>query len=373
MSTCVYKKNFDEAVSRRMEFHEGKMKDRILFSVSNLLNPPYPDRPNEPTHLLPLPPTGDQLPDVCDIKELAPRLDQYFTQFAGITDDKMPISELLNYFGHGVVCEILGHPVKRISLEGYSGSTVEEHLNNLNEAMELNFDLNSPQVVKIREYLQYAQDYADGKWFISPYVMADGLHVLTQLFGYNDAYMMLYDRPDEVHHFLKKMNDINILFFDMQYDISGNVANGYVCNRSDWNPVKCISINLDDYLLCSEEILEEFGIPYMQKAIDHFGTGLIHYHTPDTRLMSTVSKLKNFKIQIGSDLKLPEPINFLSDFRKELPDHSITWMRIHRDDFIRKIKNKELYGNIEYLVSDVIDENDANELYKISKQYRALT
>lgn len=366
----VYKENLGEIIARRKAFHEGQMKDQILFSVASLQKYPYADRPKNPGGLVHLP-TGTPMEAPVDIAQLSSHLDGYFSQFSQVHDDKLPIAEVLNYFGHGIASEILGHPVKRIALAGHSGSVVEQHLENMEEALRLEFHEDSPQFSAIREYLQSAVRYAQGRWFLSPYMMADGIHVLMMLFGYTDGYLMLYDQPDEVHHFCDRMVKANTRFFDLQYDICGSVEGGWICNRSDWNPVRCISINLDDYLLCSNEILQEFGLPYMQRMIDHFGCGLIHYHTSDTRLMKEVAKLRHIKVQVGSDPKLPEPVECLDKIRCELPDVPLTWMRITRDDFVRQMERRELYGNVEYYVSDVRDVDDANALYERSKEYRA--
>jgi len=367
------KVNFDEVVGRRRAFYEGGMRDRILFSVEQMVRCPYPDRPRSYYGLgLKLPPPGTLLDGPVGVEVLAPLYAEFFSQFREVCDDRLPICEVLGAIGHGLICDVLGHPIHIVSLGGHSGSVVEPQLKSIDEAIELVYDEGSAAVARVQHYLRYIVGHGRG-CLPGPYMMTDGLHVLTMLFGYDKAYMMLYEDPEGVHAFCRKMMDVNIRFFDMQYDAVGPVAGGWVCTRSDWNPVRCISINLDDYLCCSNEVLQEFGLPYMQQVIDHFGMGLIHYHTSDVRLLKEVNKLRNIHVQIGSEPRLAEPVDCMEAIRRVLPEAPVTWMRIGRDDFVDRLKSGTLYGNVEYYVSGVHDVEDANELAKRSKDYSVST
>jgi len=370
MDVRELKVNFDEVVRRRRAFYEGGMKDRILFSVEQLVRCPYPDRPRSYYDLgLKLPPPGTSLAGPVEAEVLAPLYAGFFSQYREVCDDRLPICEVLGAIGHGLICDVLNHPINIVSLGGHSGSVVEPQLKSVDDAIALVYDGESAAVKRVRHYLRYIVEY--GGSLPGPYMMTDGLHVLTMLFGYDKAYMMLYEDPEGVHAFCRKMVDVNIRFFDMQYDAVGSVAGGWVCTRSDWNPVRCISMNLDDYLCCSNEILQEFGGPYMQQMIDHFGVGLIHYHTSDVRLLKEVNKLRNIHVQIGSEPRLAEPVDCIEAIRRVLPEAPVTWMRIRRDDFVERMRKKRLWGNMEYYVSGVRDVEDANELAKRSKEYVA--
>jgi hypothetical protein len=57
------------------------------------------------------------------------------------------------------------------------------------------------------------------------------------------------------------------------------------------------------------------------------------------------------------------------NIRRILPATPLKWMRITRDDFVRRLKRGELYGNTEYYVSEVLDVKDANELSEMSREY----
>ena len=372
MPGLCYRKNVDAVIERRKQFNDGKFKNRILFAASGLRQYPDGQSPKNVRIDLRLPRPGSPLDGPVPVEDVLPILDHNHRLMRHVTDDELPISELLGCFGHGVVCEAMGYPVHHFVVGGYgSGSTVVEHAKDLDGLMDMELQWDLPVMREIERYLRTGKEYAAGRFFLDPYMAQDGLHLMTNMLGYEKAYMTLYERPDDAHAFCRKAVRIARDFYQFQTDTIGQVAGGWVLSRSDWNARPCISLNLDDYLCCSNEIFQEFGVPYLQQLIDHFGSGMIHFHTPDTRLLKDVARMRNILIQVGSDPKLPDPIDCLSEIRETTGDIPLTWMRIRRDRFEAMLRRGELPGNVEYLVSGIHDSDDANRLYHMAIAYEA--
>ena len=194
---------------------------------------------------------------------------------------------------------------------------------------------------------------------------------MTQFLGYERAFLELCDRPDEAHAFFRKVMEMEICFTERQFEAIGPVEGGWVCERFDWCPAQCIGFNLDDFILCANEMFLEFGLPYYQAMADRFGYGVLHYHTPDMRLMKAAARMKNVAVQVGVDPKLPLPWQRLDEIKAACGDMPITWMRIPRDEFLRRLKEGRLPGNVEYCISDAIDLDDARRLAEMGRSYQA--
>jgi hypothetical protein len=362
------KVNLTECIERRRAFYAGKMKRGILFTVENFKQA---KKPREATVAAGLEKGGEKS-EWPGPKRLLDFNRELCSADRDVADDSLPILSPLSFFGHAQIIEGMGYPVRRMVVAGDRGSSVTERIENFEDLFSLKWDESSPIMKLSAEYIETARhDYADA-FLLSPMMFNDALHQLTQLRSYDMAYMDLYDHPEEVHRWFTMINETVMRHHEFQLERMGSFAGGWISVRVGWCAPKPVEINLDDYLACSNEIYQEFGLPYHQKIIDRFGAGLIHYHTPDPRLLHDVVKLKNIvALQIGGDPKLPPPIDCMDELREIAGDIPFVWMRIERDRFEKMLKEKSLPGNTEYYVAGVHDIADANRLADLAKNYES--
>jgi len=84
-----------------------------------------------------------------------------------------------------------------------------------------------------------------------------------------------------------------------------------------WLPGRAVWVSIDAYGLCSPEVFCEFGAPYLQPVIDHFGAGWIHLHSADARLLPQIVKLKNILgIGLIDDPNAPRGFDLLPQVRQ---------------------------------------------------------
>jgi hypothetical protein len=75
-----------------------------------------------------------------------------------------------------------------------------------------------------------------------------------------------------------------------------------------------ISMSEDTACMISPEQYREFGAPYTQKVIDHFGNGSLHCHSRALYLVKELCSLKNvYDIWIATDPNQPRPIDHLKE------------------------------------------------------------
>ena len=364
--------NTEEIIERRRRFFAGEMRDQILLSVHGLQNYKYNSPAAAMERALNLPVYGEWIDSLPPAETLVNGELAGIGDFLEIEDDHLPVIDPYRHFGHVSMIGAMGFNVRYFSQLCRIGSDTPDRVSSVDELLNVQMPLkNNPLLDKIASYIATYKQKGCEQILLSPYVMMDGLHVLTQLRGYETAYLDLYDNPDTVHRFFEHITGITASFFDFMTEQNGSYRGGWVCDRVDWTPGRCISLNLDDYLACANDIFIEFGAPWMQRLIDHAGFGLIHYHTPDPRVLRDVVKLKNIAIQIGSDPVLPEPIETITELRKITGDIPLTWIRIKRDDFLKRIKEKTLPGGIEYVIENALDIDDACRLAEIARAYKA--
>lgn len=363
--------NTDQVIERRRRFFAGAMRNEILLSVHGLQNYQTVSPQAAMERAIGLPTYGEWLDGLPAAETLARGERAGMADFLEIADDHLPLVDPYRHFGHASMVASLGFGIRYFSQVCRIGSDCPDRVGSIGELLDLQLERrHNPMLAQMAAHIAAYKKTGGGQLLLSPYMSQDGLHVLTQLRGYENAYMDLYDEPALVHRFFDRMVGVTAGFFDFMTEQIGPYRGGWTCERVDWTPNRCISLNLDDYLACATDILVEFGLPYLQRLVDHAGYGLVHYHTPDTRLLPEVAKLRNIAIQIGSDLHLPEPIETISQLRNLTGDIPLTWMRIKRDDFLKRIGEKTLPGGVEYVVENAIDIDDANRLAAAARDYR---
>jgi hypothetical protein len=174
-----------------------------------------------------------------------------------------------------------------------------------------------------------------------------------------------FENTSHVHELLGICTKATI---DIASDIKKIAADAYVNEKYGEIFFKNrISMSEDTACMISPEQYREFGAPYTQKVIDHFGNGSLHCHSRALYLVKELCSLRNvFDIWIASDPNQPRPIDHL----KELINVS-NGVCLSADcasfDEIKDHINEMLEGNI----SLSLPENDVDKINRIVDYVRS--
>jgi len=141
--------------------------------------------------------------------------------------------------------------------------------------------------------------------FFSPLDLA---HALRGEAIYTD----FFDNPNEVHRFLNYCAEVTIKFAE---DLKNRVYK-YLGDTEYGTYFFQDGINMSEDIACmiSPQLYREFGAPYTQKVIDHFGNGFLHCHSRALYIVPELCRLRNVKnIWIATDPNQTHPITVLKD------------------------------------------------------------
>jgi len=366
-----YKRNAGEVLTRRDAFFNREAPDRILFTMptplcrlDELRKRGFPVAAPEPGKIIDEPPS---------IEDMWIKWDETLRALADRPDDSLPMGHLWRDYSNAVVLAAIGLPVHYITLvNGTASSARCEDPPDWRKLMEREFDPNSDMARRMRVGAQYFKARCAAKFPLSPYIVNDGLHMLTLLQGYEKTYLDFYTDRDTAHRYMNWATDVCIAFHEFQLDLLGRQFGGWTNRQAGIRPRKVVTLNLDDYLMCSEEFYREFGLPYHARLSEHFGACVVHYHTPDPRLLDLALSVPNVEaIQISHAPHLPRPIENVAALRERCGSVPIVDIFVRRDRFVSMLENRRLPGAVEYIVFGVRGLDDAHWLADRAHAYRA--
>ena len=186
-----------------------------------------------------------------------------------------------------------------------------------------------------------------------------------------------YDHPKGLHHLLELVTEFTIKLVEAQLELVGQFQGGIFTSWMGWwSPGRPVSLSEDEFALCRPSLYSEFGLPYAQRLIDHFGSGWYHLHTLGLHVLPEIVKLKNlFGIQISDDPGYPKAFKKLSWIKGITTDIPLN-ITCTLEEFMDGLENHTLPGNVMYdlnaegykPVSITVDE--ANRLMQRVKKYK---
>jgi len=365
-----YRKNANDVVRRRRAFFDGEMRDRILFAMPLLLKD-YATLRRDGGEI-DAPPPGTIVDAPPTIEDIYRKWDCALRGLAERPDDSLPLANVFRDYSNAMAIATTGRPIEYMTLRNGTASFAkkDDETVELDDLLDLQFDENSAMARRMRECVAYFQARCGGKFVLCPYIVNDGLHMLTLLRGYDRTYLDFYDQPEKLHEFLARAAEACIALHEYELSLIGPVDGGWTNKQANWYTQRVVTINLDDYLACCEDVYREFGLPYHQRIIDHFGRGILHYHTPALRLLPAVLELTNvIAVQVSRDPKLPKPIDTIAELRQAIGQVPMIDIHVNRDQFERMLRQQELAGNTEYVVFGVKDLDDARRLAELARTY----
>ncbi|MFC1671876.1 hypothetical protein ACFL01_01945, partial [Planctomycetota bacterium] len=189
------------------------------------------------------------------------------------------------------------------------------------------------------------------------------------------AYLDVYEHPDEMKALMNAGLDFNIQFQEAQMQRIGALEGGSWVWLAGWVPFeRSISLSVDAYVICAVDTYVEFGFEWQARLIDHFGHGLMHFHCNRADLAAEVAKLPGLELfQFGGDTRDPVPeIDRVPEIRKAVGDVPLM-TDCPMDRFRKGLAEQTLPPNAWYRVkSDTpLSADEANRLMDDVRAYKA--
>jgi len=222
---------------------------------------------------------------------------------------------------------------------------------------------------------EYFEEHAANNCAQHPCLTMDGLNFVCEIREATNAYLDVYEHPDELHQLLEIGLDFNVRFQEAQMTRISPYADGNFVWLGDWVPFpRAVSLSVDAYVICSVQTYEQFGLEYQRRLIEHFGHGLMHFHCNRTDLAAAVAQLPLDLFQFGGDTRDPvSAVDRLREMRRAVGPVPIM-VSCPLSVFRERLADRSLLPNVWYTVSGPSDltVDDANRLMDRVRAYQVL-
>jgi hypothetical protein len=302
-----------------------------------------------------------------------PIWEEYLSFFDRLEDDWVPSIYAWQY-DQGIYGTLFGAPihVNRGGVPGCASSTTYP-LEDLSyeELLKRAAHPDDAWVRRLESDLREVSARAGGRWGISIPITIDGFNLGMQIRG-NQTLLDIHDCPRELKEFLQAGVRLNIDLVERQRSAIGRACDGGVCDffNAGWMPRQGVPMSVDCYSFCKPEVYEEFGRPYQQQLVDHFGGGNFHIHGNGRYLLPQLAKVKGCVVSwIGDDGSDVPAMDELDKIKRQAGD-VIPVVGCSRDRFEKQLREKSLVGGVYYHVSPLESIDAANRLMESVRNYR---
>jgi len=372
MSGLTWKRNLELTLDRRRSFFQGRMHDGILATLPVRLDAEqawstferkwgtYQEGQTRPF-------PGNE--------EIFERFVIGLEQRGQVEDDWLPVVYSILDAGESMVGGMFGKPMRFIHRRRNAlFSKAETVLTDYSQLPSLSFSLGSPWTQRFLSIQDYFEEHADGNFAQHPCLTIDALNFAVEMRGATQAYLDLYEHPDELRGLMEIGLDYNVRFQEAQMARIAPPADGCFVWLGDWVPFpSAVSLSVDAYVICSVRHYAEFGFEYHRRLIEHFGRGLMHFHCNRTDLAAEVAKLPGLALlQFGGDTRDPVPdIDRVPEMRRavgEIPLQVACSLR----EFQTRLAERRLLPNVWYTIGgEALSPDEANGLAEKVRAYRA--
>ena len=353
-----YKPNFDQVIERYRRLWQGQMKDGILCKISVRDG----EQPRD-SFMCHVPDYRKMYADYLELWETTKRL----------KDDTLPV--IAPCFGDGIFGGFLGGKVSYASETCWSDPFLDDYDN----LQSLRYDPENESVRLMKDTFRYYLDRAGDKLAVAAPLIGNPGDTAYVIRG-GELLTDFYDRPQDVHALLEVLTKFSIECREDFWRMGGAYEGGvYYMWMNWWITGRAPSLTADVFCLCSREIFREFGTPYFQEQIDHFGSGWFHLHNLGLHLLPEAVKMRKLTgIEISEDPNVKgrsfEAIDWIKSVVGDIP----VQINCRPEEFVKGLTDRTLPGNIIYVVcndnyADIKDMtvDEANRLMEKVRSYRA--
>jgi len=365
-----WKRNADEILDRRRRFFRREMLDSVLVTLPAAIGVETEWRAFE--RRWPQFGEGETRPYPGN-EEIFARELIGLEQRGQVEDDSLPVLYSTLDAGEGIVGGMFGGNIRFLHRpRGAAFSATKTVLPDYTGLSSLPDPMASLWTARLLDIQRYFADHADGRFAQHPFLTMDALNFVAELRGATQAYLDIYEYPDELRTLMEIGLDYNIRFQEAQQAITGGHADGCFVMMGEWAPFpRAITLSVDAYVICAVESYVEFGFDYQARLLEHFGNGIMHFHCNRTDLAAEVGKLPGLRLfQFGGDTRDPIPeVEHVSAMRQAIGDIPIL-VNCSMEYFLTHLRDRTLPPNVWYGVSGSMSVDEANRVMDEVRDYR---
>ena len=373
-----YKPNLDETLARLGDFWRRRMTGEITGVVRGFPNPYFEAFLGSQTFEA----EGSEAPDVPDDELRWAHWEARLRICREVCDDSVPVAYPTLDFGESLITALVGGQIK-LFWRG-DGSTYSALagpiVNSEKDIPALHFDEHSIIARRVCAITAAMQARARGRFGVCPFITMDALNFACEVMGTTRAYTeVAHGGSREIHWLMDFAVELNIRFLEMQQQLIGDFAGGAFHWAAHWVPFAGATpwLSVDSYTCCGPQTYAQVGRAYQQRLIDHFGQGVMHYHTSRLDLLLEVAKLRGLvglSIDGSGRPQDPKPFDILlqhwAAIRRVAGDLPLM-VACTQSELLEHMADRSLPGNVRYTVTDVKTIEEANSLMDRVKAYQA--
>lgn len=370
MSGLSWKRNADEIIERRRRFFRREMLDGVLVSLPVRID--VEDQWQAFQRRWPQYGEGETRSYPSN-EEIFERSLIGLRERGLVEDDDLPVLYSTLDAGEGIVGGMFSGNIRFIHRpRGAAFSATQTVLPDYAGLSQLPDPMAGRWAQRLLEIQRYFAERTEGRFGQHPFLTMDALNFIAEIRGATQAYLDIYEYPEEMQALMEIGLDYNIRFQEAQSAITGGCAGGSFAQMAGWVPFpRAICMSVDAYVICDVSSYVEYGFDYQARLIEHFGHGIMHFHCNRIDLAAEVAKLPGLSMfQFGGDTRDDIPdVEHVPAMRKAVGDIPLM-VCCSTEYFTTHLRDRTLLPNVWYQVSGTsLEVDEANRLMDEVRSY----
>jgi hypothetical protein len=356
----LYKKNHLDVYSRLARFY-GRDGLHGIFAAIDIPNPAMRQA------------IEDFQDGVCSYPDLHERIafwDRILQSKADVADDSLPMcycSEL----DEGLVPGLFHAPEILFMMDAQRG-WISSMSKPFMKDLEMPLVLDRTGLWADRMFAQYRvfAEGANGKFGVAPLCALEGLNFLVEMRGATGAYLDIMDEVEPIEKLLKLSVETQRFINDAYFSSVGLHMGGTVGLGWQWAPGRNVMDSVDAFHMTSEALFERWGRPAFETFASFYDGSHVHIHANAYRMIPYIATLKGLtSINLGDDPYNPPAMERISEFDSQRGTVPLI-VSVQKDEFVRRLDQRDLPGNTLYHVNQAQSAEEANEIMRLVREYR---
>jgi hypothetical protein len=371
MAGLAWKRNADEILERRRRFFRREMLDSVLVALPVSIDVEdqwkafeskwfqYEEGGTRPF------PSNEEIYERVIIGQ---------PERAVVEDDVLPVLYCVLDSGESMVGGMYGGDIRFVHRpRGAAFSHTPPVLTDYADIAKLPDPMAGPWAKRLEDLQEYCDERSGDNFAQHALITMDALNFVAEMRSATQAYLDIYEHPDEMRQLMEIAIDYNIRAQEAQMRFAPYQDGSFVM-MGGWVPFpKAVLLSVDAYVICDVKSYVEYGFEYQARLLEHFGHGLIHFHCNRLDLAAEVAKLPGLSMfQFGGDTRDPIPeVEYVPQMRKVIGDIPIM-VACKLNHFITHLRDRTLPPNVCYnLYGGPLSIDEANSLMDEVRAYRS--